>query len=276
MKTAELRINRLIAIFSFMVVVSFCSWGLSEPPPQRIFPNLSMLTSNHQLSPQVSIQQQEGAPLIISIAKIDSTNLNNLRIEFFIENVSHQAIRAYAIKYETKIGSSTTGGLSLNNFHDPQKIFYPRERRADSVDGLPASAIPLKSIVLAVDYVEFMDDSSWGEDIHQSAEFLQGQRTGAEFESRHLLALLDAQGLTAVLTSIRSEKAPMSPHKQRTAQWQKGVENGRDSIRAKLKHRLEKGEAFDLRAELQKPYDASKHLQHRLEISAPESLPRAA
>lgn len=209
---------------------------------------------------KVAVKRQTDAPIAIKVSSADELAAGSPQIAFVLRNLGEKAIRAYTIRWEATIGSSSFAGMVLTNINVQESIFAPGQSRSESLSSLPSSTTPITRLVLTVDYVEFLDGASWGPDIQKSAEILAGQRAGARAEAANLLRLLDSRGPSAVIDSYAADEPEASAPPGNSEKWVEGFRSGRDTIRARLRH--SKGGPLDeIRTELQRPFDLSERLQ---------------
>lgn len=159
-----------------------------------VSPSLAAQKSVGGSSERVTVRSQPGAPLRISAVADNSDDPEAPLVSFLVENVTGKPIQAYWISYDTVAhGGDVTLGVGVNAGTSEQ-VLPPGRRREAGV--LNRGGQRLK---LWVDFVEFTDGTTWGEDASRYAESLAGQRAGARAESERLLKLLETGGLLAVM-----------------------------------------------------------------------------
>jgi hypothetical protein len=142
----------------------------------------------------VSVRPQPGAPLRISSVEDNSDDPEAPVVGFVVENAGGKPIQAYWISYETVAhGADVTLGVGTNAGTSEQ-VLPPGRRREGGVLNRAK-----EKIVLSVDFVEFADGTTWGEDTARYSEGLAGERAGARAESERLFRLLETGGLPAVM-----------------------------------------------------------------------------
>lgn len=139
-----------------------------------VSPSLAAQKSVGGSSERVTVRSQPGAPLRISAVADNSDDPEAPLVSFLVENVTGKPIQAYWISYDTVAhGGDVTLGVGVNAGTSEQ-VLPPGRRREAGV--LNRGGQRLK---LWVDFVEFTDGTTWGEDASRYAESLAGQRAGA-------------------------------------------------------------------------------------------------
>lgn len=200
--------------------------------------------------PKVTIKPQPDSPLTISGVKVDVTSHDEPLINFHTTNVSYKAVRAYAILKTQNIEESQTGEIQLNHMTTLGSMLYPTHSKADM------SPADESNVVLSIDFVEFADGTTWGDDTFKSKERLAGQRAGARAAKEHLLRALKEGGPEAVLDAISSVVVPRPPNQ--SEQWTAGFSVGVDVIRNRIQTAHAKGGLTVIADEVRQPYDASE------------------
>src|SRR6185503_4760189 len=89
----------LIIILFFLAVLSS---SFQAQVPQRNG-DVEQATS---LGLRVAVKRQPDSPILIKFLRVDETIPDSPQIEFMVINISDKPIRAYTIRYESRIGSS--------------------------------------------------------------------------------------------------------------------------------------------------------------------------
>lgn len=181
----------------------------------------------------ISVYPQPDSPIQISeetaswsIKKDDKDKIwNTLTGNYVIKNVSSKPIRAYTIRkfigdfmtdkseHEFVIASSEKGSLQPG-----KSIPADLGNSSFSPDRLP-------EIKLAVDYVEFMDGTTWGMDLFQSAEQSGGVKAGRKAGKELLLKVKEQSGINEVAKLLENPPV-ISPPQNQTQKWQRGFATG--------------------------------------------------
>src|SRR5205085_6416571 len=114
---------------------------------------------------------------------------------------------------------------------------------------------PLEKIKVYVDFVEFDDGTTWGEDKSQSAELLAGQRAGARTALAYLNQGQKEGGLTALNKIGKLSSLPIAPPPNHSAQWLEGFRSGISIIQEQFQSALNIGNLNEAAAILRKPFD---------------------
>jgi hypothetical protein len=235
------------SFFILLSLILFSGLGLSKSPQTQLAQDKEQPT-NHQLT--AGVKQQSKSPMRINILKVDTEDSYSPQVEFSVTNISEQSISAYSISYEAKVGNSSVGGMTLTN--NQENILYPSQSRTETINGLPKSSEPISHIMLMVDYVEFTNNLSWGPDTYQSAELLDGQRTGMSAERNYLSELLKTRGPASVIEAYNNEEDRVIFPKQHSQKWLEGFRSGKATVRSRLQHSIKTGTSDEIRSELQK------------------------
>ncbi|HEY0081045.1 MAG TPA: hypothetical protein VGB73_20745 [Pyrinomonadaceae bacterium] len=208
--------------------------------------------------PIVSIAEQQGVPLLITIERIDTSNPLDPQVNYTLKNLSDKPIRAYTVLEETATSSSKVKNSTIKNITSTAQLLLPNQSRQEMFGGQSFSD-PLLSLILSIDFVEFADGSTWGEDTQHAAENLAGQRAGGRETLKKLRGLFAAQGIEAVKKLITQGNIEVvSPLVGQSEKWQYGFKIGHNTILSRLRTAQEKGGSRQLADELQKTFDAAE------------------
>lgn len=119
------------------------------------------------------VASQPGSPISIEIVGVDNSKSRFQSVNFTARNASSKPIRGYVIW-----GGEDGQGKIISEFF-PTKPSSPRSTYADEMMLERENIKGDKSIVLTVDYVEFADGTSWGNDFLQESAQVSAQRIGA-------------------------------------------------------------------------------------------------
>ena len=220
-------------------------------------------TSDNYLQ-QVLIYSQPDSPL--RILNVNSrwnkmsgeVESNMLELDIAIENVSGKAIRAYAIRVFEGEPNKREGSLLLGNATTEVASIQSSQIRIEEMRGLGYFEMP-RILKIAIDFVEFVDGSTWGQDVFESAQRLAGQREGAKLFLDHLRKIKEKSGIKAVIKAVE-ETSEVAPPENHIEMWRIGFETGVNSIRSRIQEAYKTGGLAAADATLQKTYDiASEH-----------------
>lgn len=206
--------------------------------------------------PIVEVQPQPDSPLSISAVEIDVPKPLTSSIKFSVRNNSDKAIRAYAIRHDDIGEHATSAGATLTNLTSPTDIFQPFQSTFLTVD--EDYAEPVTSIMLSVDFVEFVDGSVWGPDTYKSNQRLEGQRAGAKAVKGRLSKLKERGDLTALLKAVTTARAEIGIPPGHSAEWEEGFRTGAAITHNRLRRANLKGGLAHVESELQQPFDTSE------------------
>jgi hypothetical protein len=203
----------------------------------------------------VSIQVQPDSPLRISSVVNHSTDPSEINLTFAIENINRKAIRAYAVRHDDTCGpsNSKSGATTLSTPGLPKSVLHPGQSRTEEFSGERCSST-YETIVLSIDFVEFVDGSQWGPDISKSAERLDGFRAGTQEETERLLAVLKASGALAVVRAIGKEIQEGIRNEDRSQIWNEGFRAGVGGVRGRIKHSYEAKGLGEIEQSLKEPF----------------------
>ena len=174
-----------------------------------------------QEPPQVHVEAQAGAPLRILSVKTKWAVPDRTTIELFItvENASGKAISAYATRDPADADAEKSRPTCLL-IHAPSP---GKALRAGHSEGRSTwrGHDPAARLRRMVDFVEFTDGTTWGEDRCGSAERLAASRAGAREARRRLRQLFAAGGADAVVEAISPDGLKVSPPEGFEAEWRR-------------------------------------------------------
>ena len=250
----SLSVLRIILPCIFILGIS--GW-ISGTHSQVSTPILSSKKSAELLDlPRVLVQSQPNTPLYISPSTASFANPLAPEISYLVVNVSTKHIRAYNITYEIKFGTSTQRGAECTNIATSNGVLRPGQSSPETLEGGIYSE-PVRSIQFSVDFVEFTDGTRWGPDTYKFAEKLDGMRAGARAATKHLNEVLKTGGLVAVLDSVVSDNDDIAAPPGHSSEWEKGFHDGKNSIRASLRHTYRERGLSEIDIALKQPFDAS-------------------
>ncbi|HEX8181649.1 MAG TPA: hypothetical protein VF525_19060 [Pyrinomonadaceae bacterium] len=207
-------------------------------------------TSGTLQSTKVSIAYQQDAPLVITLSNIDDSNPSAAQVNYVLQNISNKSIRAYAVLEESITSRGRGTGSTIVNLTSNAEGLQSSQIRSGTYE----SGASLLSLKLSIDYVEFVDGTTWGNDTQHTAENLAGQRTGSQETVKRLRELFNQQGQDALVQLVKRKDAEVAtPPVDRSAVWQYGFQVGHNSVLHRLRIAYEKGGPQKLTSELLKP-----------------------
>jgi hypothetical protein len=121
----------------------------------------------------------------------------------------------------------------------------------------PYSPVPVNTVTLSVDFVEFVDGQTWGKDTYNSADRLAGQRAGGRAAYEHFRRLLAQKGFPALSEAVAAQGEELAPPQQHSPEWQDGFRMGVGLVRVRLNRAKQEGGLKKVELELQGSYDTS-------------------
>jgi hypothetical protein len=179
-------------------------------------------------APVISITPQPDAPIRISLGKILSDNPYEPAFEYSLLNVSDKSIRAHVIRTDDWLMGST---LSIHKFP-----WESRKTQPGSYGENMKSSEPIERVRISIDFVEFVDGTTWGPNTTNAAERLAAHHVGWRAERDRLLNLLEEGGTTAVITDIEPDDIQITPPSGHSAHWEGGYRLGVRHYRHDLRH----------------------------------------
>jgi hypothetical protein len=132
----------------------------------------------------------------------------------------------------------------------------PYQSRDELVVGGGYPGLP-RELFAAVDFVEFTDGSTWGEDVFESASRLAGQRVGAKAALERFRELRRQVEIEELIRVIDKEVEQITMPSDQKEIWKDGYKSGAASIRERIKRAYKNGGAAAAEAELKKPFDTA-------------------
>lgn len=188
----------------------------------------------------VEIIAQNDSPLRIMLTDVDNSAALLQKVNYAIQNISNKPVKGYVIWANGK----STGKITTNFF--PTKLFQTEAVYTEELFLERENIKPNEGLSLSIDYVEFEDGSSWGEDVQGQSEHLIGARAGVEVAIKQFKDLINNRE-TAALTTILEKKLVdvevALPKTFQSEKWQKGFTDGYKTIAGFLKN--QRGQGYD-------------------------------
>jgi hypothetical protein len=218
-------------------------------------PLLAISKKSQEPPPSVLVRPQQSVPLRISSTVINSNNPLEPEVSFIVKNISGKPVGAYAIRYVATFGRANSEGVIVRNSNSVHSNLQPGQWEEGSLNGDTYSDA-VQNIELIVDFVEFTDGTTWGQDKFETAERLAGQRAGARAETDRLLKLEQAKGSAALIDAISREDTNINPPADRSPAWINGFREGINFKRGRLRRANIQRGMNGVANELQQPFDA--------------------
>ena len=232
----------LFAVLLQVVLAGAARPGQQAPPPEP---------------PQYEIVTQEGAPLrIVSVqTKWAVPDRTGIEIYATVENVGAKPISSYATRNVG--GDEGEGGKHclLISAHSPGKALRPGDSEGRSTwTGVGAGTPAVMR--RAVDWVEFTDGATWGEDTCKSAEALAAWRAGAREARRLLREVFASGGADAVLETLKQHGPKVSPPDGHSDAWKAGFLRGVEGYADRVRRADQEWGYTEIEYALRRPIDA--------------------
>lgn len=205
----------------------------------------------------VQVEPQPESPLQITATKVLSSDPFGPQIEFKVTNTGGKGIRAYTVSRELVTDGGSQTAATLMTLTTQRKILQPRQSTSAVVNE-PSSSDPIQTITLSVDFVEFVNGETWGNDTYNSADRLAGQRAGGRAAYEHFRRLLTQKGFPAMSEAVASEGEDVAPPQQNSPEWRDGFRRGFGLVRVRLDKAKKEGGLKKVELELQGSYDTSE------------------
>jgi len=229
------RQRRLFLKLATLCVLVIClSFFTSKPSYSRF----TAATAPQILAIQIESQPQ--SPLQITSTKIISADPFSPHAEFTVTNKGSKGIRAYTVVYELVAEGGSRKKALFTHLASQRSVLQPGQSRSESIKE-PYSPALIRSIILAVDFVESEDGKTWGSDAFNSADRLAGQRAGGEGTLEHFRKVREEKGSASLLKPVTSEEDEIGLPDGHSPEWQDGFKAGASLVRLRLKRAKQVG-----------------------------------
>lgn len=258
MTKTKLKANSIVLIF--IGILCFAMLAVAARPRENQFPT-DKATDRVSVNrpPPVLRMKQPGSPLTMTEVVVDHSSDPLMPvIHCNIKNKSGKPILVYAVKHEAVFSqrTGTFSGSVLFNPVDRKNPMRPGDTRQVEISGVRYGEMP-ESVMLSVDFVEFVDGIRWGPDSLKNSERIDGVRAGANAEREALMKVLINEGTEGVLNSLDSitrEPNQASPH---SVEWLDGFRHGVGWIRARVRSKAQNPSGIE--EELRLPVDPKEN-----------------
>ena len=189
---------------------------------------------------KVEVVEQKDCPLQIMVINVSNSGLSFQGIAYSLQNISSKPIRAYVL-----LGDGKRNGKVLTNSFATE-LFQPSSYHSDDLVEREILAQEEK-ISLSIDYVEFVDGSSWGTDSQGNSREIAGEREGRKTIIRQLkdsIKKQDAKGLNSSMGLLKQDIREIDvdmPATNQSAEWKKGFRGGYKAVISVLQHLKDQG-----------------------------------
>ena len=202
----------------------------------------------------VRIRAKAGDPFRLNLVGT-AAGVGVPEINFTIENVGEKTAIAYVFRMDQECDGSIATAYELHNILSRPKIVFPRRSVEHVLTGSECVGL-VSDITLSIDYVEFSDGSSWGEDSYRASERLAGLRAGARDETKLTESIMKSTGSLTLGRGAENARNIVIPPNH-TEAWMIGYKNGRDFRLSQIEKALSESGIQGVRILLSMPYDAS-------------------
>lgn len=208
--------------------------------------------------PQIIVASQPDSSLSVSTSTRWATaGREMLDLYVVVKNNDAKPVRAYTTRLEHNQSEGQKEMCLIENIYFPGKVLLLDQTQGRSRFIGIAKNAPPPPIQVSIDYIEFADGSTWGQDICQAAEYLAGERAGGKAAIEWLQALIKEKGLEAAMETIRTQSINIEKPYNQSAKWEEGFVRGVGIIRHRVADAFQKEGASEVEVVLSRPYDAS-------------------
>lgn len=206
---------------------------------------------------RISIRDLAGNPILISSPSSVSTDVYKPSYTLTLTNTGKKSIRAYTLRTQTGIGEQgrQLEESSLSHMISENLLLLPGQSRQEINNGNGTFPEPVSQILISVDFVEFSDGTTWGEDKSKSAETLAGQRAGGAAAIAYYKHKIDSGEFDPELVESGEAEILKAVDSGKSKAWKLGFQTGIGIVRGRLSRTTGGMEA--VKEELSKPFDAS-------------------
>ena len=158
---------------------------------------------------QYVVRSQPDAPLRIASAQVTWAipgDQRGVQIYIVVENVGQQAVHAYTTRRDLNKATDPKG--CLGNPRLGVAGLLPGEKRGTSTWQGVSHSEPAP--LVWIDFVQFADGTRWGADECQTADWIEGSRTGTVMQRDQLMAILREKGADELIGLIKQQRQIMS------------------------------------------------------------------
>jgi len=190
----------------------------------------------------VEVLKQKDSPLLINVVEVDNSNESYQGINYIVQNTGNKSVKAFVFLGKgTNTGGSITSSFTLT-------VFKSGESKSGQMFIERQNIRPGEKLFLSIDYIEFEDGTSWGEDTQLRANRLIADREGRKAAVKYLKDLIKNQGFAAFKNILEQDAAEITvplPDSNQSEEWQKDFRRGYKNIIVILqKHRNEEIESL--------------------------------
>jgi len=205
-------------------------------------------------TPEVIVVSQPDSPLLVTTSSRWATpGAEIFDLYVVVKNRDTKSIRAFTTRIDFGERKPSQACI-VDNIYFPGKVL-----KQDEGDG-KSRFLAVKNnsaIQVSVDYVEFVDGSTWGQDTCQTVEYLAGERAGGDAAIKWFTNLIQEKGTKAVVEMIRSGSVSVEKPHSTSARWDEAFRKGVDIISRRVMDAYSREGEAEVAVVLSKSYDAS-------------------
>lgn len=213
---------------------------------QTIFAQTSDERFKDQPPIVAEVAKQSDSPLLITIINIDNSNTDSQLVNYSVQNVNNKSVRAFTVSCISKsTGKIITRYLTF-------KLFQPREVDNGQIAIERFNIKSDETLSFSIDYIEFEDGSSWGNNIYKQSEKIAGERAGRQEVISKIKGLISSNNSDGLSTFFEQDLSTIDISKtisDKTDLWRSGFQFGYKSTIFSLQ-RFERQNIKELSAKL--------------------------
>ncbi|HEY0100858.1 MAG TPA: hypothetical protein VGB76_18065 [Pyrinomonadaceae bacterium] len=250
-RRAKEKIVRLVICFAVALAFNVQPNFAQQNPQNRV----DAQTSETRQLPPVAVEAQPGSPLELSVRRMRWATPTPEVLDMYlaVKNIGALPVRAYA----TRTGKPEQGGCFIYNVTAPGKVIQPEQSDSRSRFVGVSSASAPEVIRVAVDFVEFTDGTTWGEDRCETAELLAGERAGGRAAIELLREIFRQEGAEAVLQKIKNSALEPEPPGDHSERWKSAFRGAIKTVVERVRRAYDEEGLKEIETMLNKPYDAA-------------------
>lgn len=214
--------------------------------------------SSYDQTPRIIVTSQPDAALSVNTSSRWATP-DRMMLDLFIvvKNNYEKLIRAYTVHLDFQPQEGRKDACLIENIYSPGKVLKIAQSDGKSRFIGIEKKEPAPAIEVSIDFIEFGDGSTWGQDRCQAAEYLAGSRAGGKAAIEWFQNLLKEKGPEAVVATIREGSVSVEKPYNFSARWGEGFGRGVEAISLRVTEAYRKQGLEEVEVVLRKPYDAS-------------------
>jgi len=212
--------------------------------------------ANLRPDPIVTTQVQPESPLTI-VAKPHWFDEKIFEIYVVVKNVGDKPVTAYATTSSNLSVPSSPKACFIHSFPAPGKTL-----RRDKTDGKSTwnrtdEENKPPQLEFAVDFVEFLDGSTWGTDYCQVKEYLDGRRSGLRAARKLFKLMLAEVGGEQLIAELNKGPVKIEEPLGNSNRWLEAFRSGVEGMRSSVLRAYQERGLPEIDIELSRPIDAS-------------------